>query len=331
MQMKIKNLTLLFFSFFLSPMRETSAQVWPGPHPLLSSRIKANIESHIASQVDTLATKFGYEKAELEFGIPLYRGKDWLTATGNTPLIGITLQGAGAIMKPEGGFLDSDKLLRARLGSNFIYAKGTRNLFMANIQGIVADELNSFSLDGLYINGSAFWRHRQNDQFGWTLGLTYTSVYAYNKLLPVIGFSYRPTKEDLISILLPITIQYTHFFNRATALSATIKPNGGFYNMNNEDNDTILMLYKNSTFRHRNFLFSINLNHKFSYQFSIQPEIGLENNTELFVDDFKFQASSSVYVRIAFRYKFGRRANIAPILDFDPADFTTADPEIPEK
>ena len=310
-------------------MSAVTAQVWPGPHPLLSSHINMNVEGHIASQVDTSEVKFGYEKAEIEFGLPLYKGKDWLTSTGNTPLIGITIQGAGAILQPEGGFLNSNKLLRARIGSNFIYSKGLRNLFMVNLQGVLAHELKEVSLDGIYINGSAFWRHRQNDQFDWTAGITYTSVYGYNKLLPVIGLNYRPTKEDLISVLLPITIQYTHFFSNATSVSATLKPNGGFYTITYPENDS-LAIY-NTVFRHRNMLLSIIANHKFSYQFSIQPELGIESNTKLFINDSKFQAASSVFARITFRYKLGRRVNVAPILDFDPADFTTADPETPEK
>ena len=324
--MNFKKFITLHFLLSLLQVSIVSAQVWPGPHPLLSSHIKMNVESHIASQVDTLEDKFGYEKAEIQFGFPLYKGKDWLTSNGNTPLIGVTLQGAAAIIQPVGGFLSSDKLLRARLGSNFIYSKGLRNLYMVSLQGILAHELNEISLNGLYMNGSAFWRHRQNDEFDWTVGVAYTSVYAYNKLLPIIGLQYRPTKEDLISILLPITIQYTHFFSNATSISATIKPNGGFYNVHYPENDI-----NDATFRHKNMLIAVILNHKLSYQFSIQPELGIQTNTKLFVNDFSTQSATSVFARIAFRYKFGRRVNVAPILDFDPADFTTADSETPEK
>lgn len=319
---------LLFIILFLFSGNVFS-QVWPGPHPLLSSRFKVNAEGQIASQVDTFESKWGYEKAEAEFGIPLYHGKDWLTSTGNTPLIGVTLQGAGSILHPEGGFIDDSKqLIRLRLGSNFIYSRGLRNLYFLNAQGIVARELDLFSLSGVYINGSAFWRHRQNDQFGWTLGVLYTSMLGKNKLLPLAGINWRPQKENLVSILFPAYIKYTHFFGRSTSLSVTLKPNGGFYKLNTSVNDTSKV--NQVLFSHRNIFLSATVLVKLSYQLSIEPEVGWASGTRLSIDGTVYNTSPSLFARIALRYKFGQRANVAPILDFDPADFTTSDPEIPE-
>ena len=329
MQSKINYLSILLPLIMIFYCHSIDAQVWPGPHPLLSSSYKLSAEGHIASQVDTLETKFGYAKIEGRFCFPVYHGKDWLTATGNTPLIGITIQGAASLLQPQGDFLiDDTRLLRARLGGNFIYSKGLRNLYMVNGQGILAHELKTISFSGIYINGSALWRHRQNDQFAWTLGLTYTSVYERNRLFPLAGISYHPSKENLITFLLPVYIQYKHFFNRSTSLSATIRPNGGFYNINYKVNDSTTI--KNLVFRHRNMTLSATVLYKISYQLSIDPEVGIESGTRLFLNEHKYLTTSSLFARITLRYKFGQRANVAPILDFDPADFTTAEPEIPE-
>ena len=305
------------------------AQLWPGPHPLFSPNYKLSVDGNISSQVDTLEKKFGYEKAEGSFSIPLYTGKDWLTSTGNTPLIGVTLQGKASVLQPEGGFLEKDmRLFRGRLGGNLIYSSGLRNLYMLNVQGIIARELKSFNFSGIYINGSAFWRYRKNDQFGWTLGLLYTSSFGKNRILPLAGFNYRPTKEDLISVLLPSFIQYTHFLSNAKSVSVAIKPNGGFYTLNFPVNDSVIL--KDIIFRHRNILISGTFHFKLSYQLTIEPEAGWQSNTRLFIDENKYTATSSLFAKIMIRYKFGQRANVAPILDFDPTDFTTSDPEIPE-
>ena len=123
--MKLKQFTFFLIILVIFKMHPVSAQLWPGPHPLFSPNYKLSIDGNIASQVDTFERKFGYEKVEAGFSIPLFTGKDWLTATGNTPLIGITLQGKGSVLQPEGGFLNSDqRLARVRLGSNFIYSSG---------------------------------------------------------------------------------------------------------------------------------------------------------------------------------------------------------------
>jgi hypothetical protein len=305
------------------------SQVWPGPHPLLSPWIKLCAEDKVASQVDTLEDKFGFYRGEASFSIPLYRGKDWLTATGNTPLLGVTLQGAASYLQPAGNFLpDSLQLLRLRLGGNFIYSKGLRNLFMFNMQGVNAGEASSISLKGTYINGSAFWRHRNNDQFSYTLGLAYSSVFGKNHLLPLLGVSWRPLKEDLITIMLPAYIQYTHFFSRRFAAGVSLRPFGGMYTIGYPVNDSTVV--ENVKFRHHEFQLAVKLKLKLSYQLSVEPDLGFSSRTQLMLNDAKFKTSPSVLARVMIRYKFGKRANVAPILDFDPADFINADPEIPE-
>ena len=329
MQSKLKYIRLWLIVVFTFCLQVIYAQVWPGPHPLLSSSVRLNLEEHIPGQVDTFETKFGYAKTEVVYSLPIYRGKDWLTATGNTPLIGFTIQSAASLLQPQGGFLSNDnRLLRARLGGNFIYSRGLRNLYMANAQGVLSNDIKSISFSGIYINGTALWRHRQNDQFGWTLGLTYSSVYGNNKLLPIVGISFHPTKEDLITFLLPFNIQYKHSFNRSMALSITLRPNGGFYNLNYKVNDSTTI--KNIIFRHHSKTLSASILYKLSYQFSIDPEVGLESKTRLSLNENKYHSTSTLFARITLRYKFGQRAHVAPILDFDPTDFTTAEPEIPE-
>jgi hypothetical protein len=324
-KVNIKALITLFSFIYMA----ASGQVWPGPHPLLSPWIKINAEDRIASQVDTFENKFGYYRGEGTINIPVYRGKDWLTATGNTPLIGVTLQAAASLMQPQGDFLpDTLQLLRARGGVNFIYSKGLRNLFTLNVQGVAAHEVESFSLGGAYINGSAFWRHRFNDQFSTTLGLAYTSVFARNRLLPLAGITWRPLKEDLFIILFPAYLQYTHFFGRSTALSVSARPFGGIYTMDFPVNDSIRL--EDVTFRHREFQVALKLRVKISYQLSVEPEGGFSGPVHLEIADQEYKTSSSAFIRMMIRYKFGQRANVAPILDFDPADFINADPEIPE-
>ncbi|MEP7262938.1 MAG: DUF6268 family outer membrane beta-barrel protein [Bacteroidota bacterium] len=325
----IKN-SLILSAFLVLITIQSQSQVWPGPHPLLSSWIKINTEDRIASQVDTFENKFGYYRGEGSFNIPLYRGKDWLTSTGNTPLVGVTLQGAVSYLQPAGDFIpDSLQLLRLRLGGSFIYSKGLRNLYMLNVQGINAHDYASFfNFKGTYVNGSLFWRHRSNDQFSYTLGAVYTSVFGSNKILPLAGISWRPLKEDLITFMFPAYVQYTHFFSRRFAAGVSLRPFGGMYTVNLPVNDSLVL--EDVKFRHKEFQLAFKMKLKISYQLSVEPDIGISGRSWVQLGEEKYDISSSAFVRVMIRYKFGKRTNVAPILDFDPADFINADPEIPE-
>ncbi len=326
----IKYSVIICLLYIFISEQNVTAQVWPGPHPLLSSWIKISAEDRVASQVDTLENKFGYYRGEGSFSIPLYRGKDWLTTTGNTPLIGVTLQGAASYIKPSGDFLpDNLELLRLRLGGSFVYSKGLRNLYMLNVQGITAHDYASFSLAGTYLNGSIFWRHRSNDQFSYTLGALYTSVFGRNRILPLAGISWRPLKEDLFTLMFPAYIQYTHFVNQRFAAGVSLRPFGGFYTIDYPVNDSTTI--NNVRFRHREIQLAIKLKLKISYQLSVEPDFGLSGRSLLTLDNAEYKPSSSIFARVMIRYKFGKRTNVAPILDFDPADFINADPEVPEK
>jgi hypothetical protein len=305
-------------------------QVWPGPHPLLSPWIKFCAEDRLPSQVDTFEHKFGYYRGETTVNIPLYRGKDWLTATGNTPLIGVTMQAAASYLQPQGDFIpDSLSLLRLRAGISFIYSKGLRNLFMMSGQGINARTYDSFfNFKGTYVNGSIFWRHRRSDQFSFTLGAMYTSAFGENRLLPLVGISWRPLKEDLFTVMLPAYIQYTHFFSKRFAAGVSLRPFGGRYLIDYPLNDSIRI--EDADFRHREWQFALKMKLKISYQLSVEPDFGISGRTRLNIFTEEYKAASSAFIRLMIRYKFGRRAHVAPILDFDPADFINADPEIPE-
>jgi hypothetical protein len=245
-------------------------------------------------------------------------------------LIGVTVQGAASYLQPTGDFIpDSLEMLRLRLGGSFIYSKGLRNLYMLSAQAVNARSYDSFFLlSGTYVNGSLFWRHRNNDQFSYTLGVMYSSMFGRNRFLPLIGISWRPLKEDLLTVMLPAYIQYMHLFSRRFYAGVALRPFGGIYNMDLPVNDSTVI--KNIKFHHREWQLALKLKLKISYQLSFEPEFGISGKTRVQIDDSKHDVSSSVFAKVMLRYKFGRRAHVAPILDFDPADFINADPEIPE-
>ena len=119
--------------------------------------------------------------------------------------------------------------------------------------------------------------------------------------------------------VLPFNIHYTHRFDSRFSFSVFLKPNGGSYYIQQQLNDSVKIA--DVLFRQRNTQVGISLNYKSYSHFVLIPEIGIAGKTHLSFDGVKTTTQPSVYIKLGIRYRFGRRATAAPILNFDPGDF----------
>ncbi len=299
---------------------KVTAQSYPGPQPLLSPSINASVLHRIATQVGDSTVKYGFDEASFGFKIPLYTGKDWLSADGNKPFFAVLFNSQGAVKQTSGDFFFNKKqLLRANAGASALLAVGLRNLYMATVQTGLTEDVDAINVTRLRYSGNIFWRHRNNDQFNYTLGLSYSYVYGRNYFLPVIGIGYHFTKEDFVNVVLPFNIHYTHTFSRRLALSVFVKPEGGSYFINYPWNDSINIA--DVLFKQRSFQIGSSLRYSSYSHVILIPEIGVTGKTRLALDDFKTTAQPALYFKLTFRYRFGKRATAAPILNFDPGTF----------
>jgi len=311
---------VVFISVFSIYFSFAMGQSYPGPQPLLSPSINGSMQHSIATQVGDSTVKYGFDEASLGFKFPLYTGKDWMSAGGNKPLFAVLMNSQGSVKQTSGDFFFKNKqLLRANAGASALLAVGLRNLYMVSVQTGLAEDLTSINPTRLRFSGNAFWRHRNHDQFNYTLGVSYSYVYGRNVLLPILGFGYHFTKADFVNVVLPFNIHYTHRFDRRVSLSAFLKPDGGSYYLNYQLNDSVKIA--DVVFRQRSFHLGVSLNYKTFSHFIFIPEIGLANKTRFAIDEYKTTSPPSLYFKLGLRYRFGKRATAAPILNFDPGDF----------
>lgn len=298
----------------------SKAQSFPGPQPLLSPSLNANVTHRVATQVGDSTVKYGFDEASFGFKFPIYTGKDWLSADGNIPFFAVLFNSQGLVKQTTGDlFFKNKQLLRADAGATALLAVGLRNLYMVSFKTLLMEDLEAINPARLRYNGNIFWRHRSNDQFNYTLGASYSYVYGRNVLLPIIGLGYHFTKEDAVNVVLPFNIHYTHKFDRRISLSVFLKPNGGAYYLQYHLNDSVKI--PDVLFRQRSFQLGISLRYKSYSHIVLIPEIGIAGKTHLSLDNYKTTTQPSVYVKLGLRYRFGKRATAAPILNFDPGDF----------
>lgn len=311
---------LLLISVLMLLCSKATAQSYPGPQPLLSPSVNAGVLHRVATQVGDSTVKYGFDEASFGFKFPLYTGKDWLSADGNKPFFAVLFNTQGAVKQTSGDFFFKNKqLLRANAGASALLAVGLRNLYMASFQTGLTEDLEAINTSRLRYSGNAFWRHRSNDQFNYTLGLSYSYVYGRNFFLPILGVGYHFTKEDLVNVVLPFNIHYTHTFSRRLALSVFVKPEGGSYYVNYPVNDSLKIV--DVLFRQRSFQLGTSLRYSAYSHVILIPEIGIAGKTRISLDDFKTTAQPALYFKLSFRYRFGERATAAPILNFDPGTF----------
>ena len=176
-------LFLLCFGYTLM----TNAQTYPGPQPLLSPSINGSIMHQVATQVGDSTVKFGFDEASFGFKFPLYTGKDWISADGNKPFFAVLFNSQGSVKQTSGDFFFKNKqLLHADAGASALLAVGLRNLYMVSFKTGLREDLDAINLTRLRFSGNAFWRHRSNDQFNYTLGLSYSYIYGRNIFLPIL-------------------------------------------------------------------------------------------------------------------------------------------------
>lgn len=316
---QLRTIFLLLLCSMLLQL-SASAQSYPGPQPLLSPSINASILHHVATQVGDSTVKYGFDEASFGFKFPIYTGKDWLDASKGKPLFAVLFNADGMVKQTSGDlFFKNKQLLRVGAGATALLAFGLRNLYFVNVKTLLMEDLETIHPSRLRYSGNAFWRHRSNDQFNYTLGISYSYVYGRSVVLPVLGFGYHFTKEDVVNVVLPFNIHYTHLFDRRFSLSVFLKPNGGSYYIQQQLNDSVKIA--DVLFRQRNTQVGISLNYKSYSHFVLIPEIGIAGKTHLSFDGVKTTTQPSVYIKLGIRYRFGRRATAAPILNFDPGDF----------
>ena len=317
--MSARKIIFILLIDFLAA-RNSFCQFVPGPHPLLSPSINASLMYRGQSEIKDTALRYGFEEAELGFKFPLYTGKDWLSSDGSKPLFAVLFNSQESLKQTTGDFFFKNKqLLRANAGITALLAVGLRNLYLASFQTGWVEDISAIDYSRLRYSGNALWRHRSNDDFNYTLGLSYSYVYGKNYFLPIIGLGYHFTKEEVINIVLPFNIFYTHKFNRQLHLSFFLKPNGGVFYLQLPVNDTITI--PDVLFRQRSLMLGVSLAYRTYSNVIFIPEIGVTSRTRLGLDDYKTIAEPSVYFKLGLRYRFGKRATAAPILNFDPGSF----------
>jgi len=311
-----KSILVLLF-IFLGHLR-ASGQGGYRPHPFLSPMWQADVEYLEPSQVEDTSMENGFAGGAFSFRLPLYTGKDWLSADGGKPFYAILAQGSAGYRISQLDFLEPDRILTlGRMGVTGLMARGLRNLFLLNINASLPSESFSFKPSYIRIGGALVWRKLYHNNTWWhTLGVIYSPIAGRDLPLPLVGFGVKLGNDDQLQCTFPFNLSYTHLFSKKFSLSARIQNMGGYHYLKADSVYTDEpLLYR---FRYPRVGIVGRL---YTYRHVVvTPEVALVGRGRLTIDDYTARQQASFFFRLSVQVRFGKRAIAAPILNFDPGD-----------
>jgi len=314
------NKTFYFVFILLLFSNTINAQQYR-PHPMLSSMWQADVEYLTPSQVGDTTIKNGYTGGSFNYRLPLYIGKDWLSADGGKPFIAVLAQAGTTVRKTEINYVEPNRILtNSKISFTGMIATGAsslRNLYLLQLSASLPTENFWFKPEYIRPHGALIWRKLyHNNRFWHTLGIAYSPLAGTDLPLPIIGAGYKINKENQIQFTFPYNAAYSHMFGKQFSLSLKLNVIGG-YNYLKQDalhfNDPLI-------YRQRYPKFSIVGRYYTDRHVVLTPEIGLTGKGKLMLDDVKSQQASAFYFKLSLQVRFGKRPAAAPILNFDPGD-----------
>lgn len=308
-----KNLLLALLMLLCIEVRSQEYK----PHPLLSPMWNAEADYLAPSQIEDTTLKNGYTGASFNLRFPIFRGKDWLSADGGKPYFALIANTGGNIKQSQIDYIEPDRLLTLyKLGLTGMMATGVsslRNLWLIQVTGSSPAQDFNFVLR---IHGSAIWRKLYHNNRVWhTLGLTYSPVFGKDLILPVVGGGYKINNENQVQLTFPFNFAYTYLLSRQFSFSAKVINNGFYYKLEKDqfrDHDYF--------YRYNSQRIAVSARYITDLNVVWTPEIGLTNKAHLELDDVKNRQLSSLYFKLTFQVRFGKRPAASPIMNFDPGD-----------
>lgn len=285
------------------------------PHPLLSPMWQADMEYLSPSQVDDTTQEFGFSGASFSMRVPLWTGKDWLSADGGKPLFALISQGGVSVRETQIDYLEPDRYLSlARLGLTGLMASGLRNLYLIQITASLPSESFRLKPGFFRFHGAVVWRKLYHNNKWWhTLGVIYTPVRGRDLPLPLLGMGIKLGNEDQLQFTFPFNFAYTHLFSRRFSLSARLNNMGGYHFIDSEGDETFPFRFRYARLALVGRLYT-------QRHVVLTPEIGLTGRGWLQTDEVISLQAPTPYLRLSVQVRWGKRPPTAPILHFDPGD-----------
>ena len=309
--------TICTIAIILSGLK-SFAQGGYRPHPLLSPMWQADAEYLVPSQVEDTTMENGFTGAAFTYRMPLYTGKDWLSADGGKPFFAVLGQISASGRQSQLDYLEPDRILTlGRIGFTGLMAQGLRNLYLVQVSASLPSESFNFKLNYLRFNGALVWRKLyHNNTFWHTLGLAYSPIAGRDLPLPILGFGLKMGNDDQLQFTFPFNLAYTHIFSKKFSLSARIQNMGGYHYLKADS------VYRDEPVLYRFRYPRVGIVGRFyTYRHVvITPEVGMTGRARLQIVDDKARQTPTPYFKLSVQVRFGNRPAAAPILNFDPGD-----------
>ncbi len=249
---------------------------------------------------------------EMQVRIPFFSTRSKADSTKQTTFFQLAAQANASIaLVTISSILNQSELYGTSAGLTAALVKGHKNRFTLSLNAINRGDQQMYAAFALRYSGVVNYKRIVSPGFSFNAGLAYSYLFGRGLALPVLGISTKLGKRSRLLIHFPNRVSYLQAVGTRLLLSASLKPQGGYYYVSNQ---LMNKEYPESFYlRLRETCLGISANYKIRSGFSINAEIGylVRRNVRIASgmskDDYlyeNFTASNNLVFGLGLKYRF---------------------------
>lgn len=237
--------------------------------PLISVNGRYMPVSTLSSNAGTIEQYCG----NMQLRVPVFSTQSKSDSSSQTTFFQLATQANVSVASLSiSSILNQAELFGTSAGITASLVKGRKNRFTVSLNAINRGDKQTFSSFALRYAGVVDYKRVVSAGFSFHAGLAYSYLFGRGLALPVLGISTKLGKRSRLLINFPNRISYLQAFGTRFLLSASLKPQGGYYYVSNQ---LMNKEYPESFYlRLRETSLSISANYKIKHGFSINTELG---------------------------------------------------------
>lgn len=264
------------------------------------------------SSINNYAGSIEQYGGEIQVRIPFFSTQGKADSTKQTTFFQLAAQANASIaIVSISSILNQAELYGTSAGITAALVKGRKNRFTLSLNAINRGDKKMYSAFDLRYSGVVNYKRVVSPGFSFNAGLAYSYLFGRGLALPVLGISTKLGKRSRLLINFPNRISYLQAVGTKLLLSASLKPQGGYYYVSNQ---LMNKEYPESFYlRLRETCLGISASYKIKAGFSVNAEIGylvrrsIRLASGMSKDDYLYEnlsASNNVVFGLGLKYRF---------------------------
>ena len=261
------------------------------------------------------AGKYSQQRTQLNIRLPIYssyKSKDSLSGANYFQL---SAHANAAYTDLElSPVFNQQNLYALSAGMSALLLRNFKNSFFVTVAANSRGDESMLAQDAIRFSGIAIYKRRVSQKFSYHVGAGYAYFIGRGVLFPALGLTLKTSARSRLNIQFPGRISYTQMFGKSFTLMAYLRPQGGFFSIQNDS--TFMQGKENSFIRLRENQFGLSGRYRINSAFKVSADVGYALRRSIRLTDGLQKSSAALYnsaiengpyFGIGLHYKFGKR------------------------